>query len=179
MTDSRISLIKSQSGTVQKVGLISDTHIPVRAKKLSWKVFKVFEKVDLIIHAGDLVDISVVDRLERLAPVLAVYGNMDGPKVRGKLPRMTSVETFDWRIGVTHNPRASLGIKTMRKIAEENRFDVLVYGHTHNPKAEWTENILLINPGSTTTDLPPFVKNPSVALLRITRNKITSKIVYI
>lgn len=167
------------SGTVQNVGLISDTHIPVRSKELPSEVLNVFAEVDLIIHAGDLVDISVIDRLKQLSPVLAVYGNMDSTKVRRKLPRMTSTRVFDWKIGVIHTPQVLLGKKKMWEIAEENQLDVLVHGHTHNSNIQRSRGVLFINPGSTTTDLPPFVKNPSVALLKITQNKIKPKIVYL
>lgn len=73
-------LPRLQESSWKVVGLISDTHVPVRAKEIPKEVFKVFESVDYIIHAGDLVDLSVVDDLEQLAPVLVVYGNMDGPK---------------------------------------------------------------------------------------------------
>ena len=62
----------------KKVGLISDTHVPKRAHYVPKRVFEIFEKVDYIIHAGDLVELAVVDELEQLAPVLAVHGNMDG-----------------------------------------------------------------------------------------------------
>jgi putative phosphoesterase len=50
------------------VGLISDTHVPVRAKCIPKTVFKVFENVDFIVHAGDLVKLAVIDELEQLAP---------------------------------------------------------------------------------------------------------------
>lgn len=159
--------------------MISDTHIPVRAREIPHRVFEVFEDVDFIVHAGDLVDISVIDKLERLAPVLAVYGNMDGPKIRGKLPKMDSAKALNQKIGVMHNPGTLFGMKKMREIAQENNFDVLVYGHTHNPRIKWEGNTLFINPGSPTNPLPPFITQPSVALLKITKDKITPQIVYI
>jgi putative phosphoesterase len=164
---------------VKTVGLISDTHIPVRAREIPRKVFEVFEDVSFIVHAGDLVEVSVIDELEQFAPVLAVYGNMDGPKIRGKLPKMNSAKAFNWKIGVMHNPRALFGLSKMRQIAQENGFDVLVYGHTHNPKTRWERNILYINPGSPTNPLPPFIAKPSVALLKISKKKITPEIIHI
>ena len=78
------------TSTVKTVGVISDTHVPTRARHLPRRVFQVFEEVELILHAGDLVELSVVRELEKLAPVLAVHGNMDGPEVRAELPRRTS-----------------------------------------------------------------------------------------
>lgn len=177
--ESQVLLRLRESGAVKNVGLISDTHIPVRAREIPHRVFEVFEDVDFIVHAGDLVDISVIDKLERLAPVLAVYGNMDGPKIRGKLPKMDSAKTLNRKIGVIHNPGTLFGMKKMREIAQENNFDVLVYGHTHNAGIKWEGNTLFINPGSPTNPLPPFITQPSVALLKITKDKITPQIVYI
>ena len=162
---------------IKIVGLISDTHIPVKAKFLPQIIFKHFEKADYIIHAGDLVDMSVIDDLEQLAPVLAVFGNVDGPEIQKKLPKLNSVKVFNWKIGVTHNPNSLFSIKTMLKLAKENGFNALVCGHTHKASISWKENILFINPGSPTHPLPPFIIKPSVALLRITKEKIMPKII--
>jgi putative phosphoesterase len=163
----------------KSVGLISDTHIPVRARDIPKKVFEVFDKVDFIVHAGDLVEMSVIDELEQVAPVLAVCGNMDGPEIRGKLPKMNSVKAFDWKIGVIHDPGALFGMRKMREIAKKNGFDVLVYGHTHNSAIKWEGNTLFINSGSPTNPLPPFITKPTVALLRITKERITPAIIQI
>ena len=59
------------------IGLISDTHIPDRAKEIPEKVFEAFSEVDLIMHAGDLTSPKVIDDLEQIAPVMAIQGNMD------------------------------------------------------------------------------------------------------
>lgn len=177
--ESQVLLRLRESGLTKTVGLIADTHIPVRAREIPRKVFEVFDKVEFIIHAGDLVDLSVIDELEQLAPVLAVYGNMDGPKIRGKLSKMNSVKVFDWKIGVMHDPRALFGMGKMREIAKQNGFSVLVYGHTHNPRIKWEGNTLFTNPGSPTNPLPPFITKPSVALLRIAKQKIMPEIIHI
>jgi putative phosphoesterase len=161
------------------VGLISDTHIPARARSIPKEVFKIFENVTFIVHAGDLVQLSVIDELEQLAPVLAVYGNMDGPEVSGALSKVNSVKIFDWKIGVTHDPGSLFGMGKMREIAKKNSFNVLVYGHTHNARMKWDGDTLFINPGSPTNPIPPFITKPSVALLRITKEKITPEIIEI
>jgi hypothetical protein len=166
-------------GSAKTVGLISDTHVPVRAKSIPKEVFKIFENVDFIIHAGDLVELSVIDEMEQLAPVLAVCGNMDGPEIRGRLPRINSFKVFDWKIGVMHDPRALFGIGKMRKIVKQNDFNVLVYGHTHSSNIKWDENTLFINPGSPTNPIPPFVIKPTVALLKVTKGNITPEIIQI
>jgi putative phosphoesterase len=169
----------SSVNAAKTVGLISDTHIPVRARCIPKMVFKVFEDVDFIVHAGDLVKLAVIDELEQLAPVLAVHGNMDGPEVSGALPKLNSLKISDWKIGVMHDPSTLFGMGKMRKIAKQNGFNVFVFGHTHNSSIRWEGKTLYINPGSPTNPLPSFLNRPSVALLKITREAITPKIIQI
>ena len=159
------------------VGLISDTHVPVRAKCIPKSVLNIFGKVDYIIHAGDLVQLEVIDELEQLAPVLAVHGNMDGPDVSGALPKMNSLRIFEWKIGVMHDPSTSLGTRKMREIARLNGFNVLVYGHTHTSSVRWEGKTLFINPGSPTNPVSGFLSKASVALLRVTQDTISPEIV--
>ena len=170
---------KLWENSAKTVGVISDTHVPDRARRIPERVFKVFENVDFIVHAGDLVQLSVVDDLERLAPVLVVSGNMDEPEVKRKLPKLDSFKVFDWRIGVTHNPGAHFGTGRMHEIAGANGFSVLIHGHTHSSNVKWERDILFINPGSPTNPSPPFLAKPSVALLRVTRERIIPEIVNI
>ncbi len=160
------------------IGLISDTHIPSRAKGIPKEVFTTFATVDFIIHAGDLVQLSVIDELEQIAPVLAVSGNMDGPEVSGILPQINSLKIFDRKIGVVHDPNTLMGMNTMREITQENGFDVLVYGHTHNANIKWEGKTLYINPGSPTNP-SSLLNKPSVALLKITKDEITPEIIHI
>jgi putative phosphoesterase len=160
------------------VGLISDTHVPVRAKCIPKMVFKVFENVDFIVHAGDLVQLAVIDELEQLAPVLAVHGNMDGPEVSGALPKLNSLKLSDWKIGVMHDPSTMFGMGKMREIARQNGFNVFVYGHTHNSSIKWEGKTLYINPGSPTNPTS-FISRPSVGLLKVTREAIVPEIIHL
>jgi len=169
--------VARSDSSMMKVGLISDTHVPTRAMKIPLRVFKVFQNVDHIIHAGDLVELEVIYELERLAPVLAVHGNMDRVNIREKLPKMNELELYDWRIGIIHDPGALLGLGNMRKIIRENNYDVLVYGHTHRSSIRWDDSRLFINPGSPTNPLPPFITNPTVATLKLTRERIQPEII--
>lgn len=153
------------------IGLISDTHIPTRAREIPRKVFNVFSKADIIIHAGDLVRTNVLKELEKVAPVVAVHGNMDFSEVKEKLPRMNSVEIAGKKIGVIHN----VGIfrtEIMEKIAKENYFDILVFGHTHRQFFMEKEGRIFVNPGSATNPMPPLLVKPSVALLKISKEKV-------
>jgi putative phosphoesterase len=160
----------------KNVGLISDTHVPKRARYIPKRVFEIFEKVDYIIHAGDLVELEVVDELEQLAPVLAVHGNMDGVDTRGALPRVNSLRVFDWKIGVMHDPDVLFGFNKMREIAKQNCFNVFVYGHTHTASIKWEGKTLYINPGSPTDPALSTLK-PSLGVLKITKDAITPQIV--
>jgi putative phosphoesterase len=160
------------------VGLISDTHVPMRAKCIPKEVFRIFEKVDYIVHAGDLVELAVIDELEQLAPVLAVHGNMDGSEVSGALPKMNSLKVLDWKIGVMHDPNTMFGMGKMRDIAKQNGFNVFVYGHTHNSNIKWEASTLYVNPGSPTNPAS-FIAKPSVGLLKITRDCISPEIVHL
>lgn len=75
-----------------RIGVISDTHVPVRARVLPGAVFEVLAGVDLILHAGDLVTLDVLDELAAIAPVMAVHGNVDRPEVIERLPAALRVE---------------------------------------------------------------------------------------
>ena len=158
------------------VGVISDTHVPKRAKCIPKRVFEIFQGVDYIIHAGDLVELSVMDELEEIAPVLAVRGNSDGLEVVNALPKFNSLKVFDWKIGVIHDQNILDGVDSMSEIVKTNGFDVFVYGHTHLAKIMWEGKILFLNPGSPTDPALSFGK-PSVGLLKITKETITPQIV--
>ncbi len=158
------------------VGLISDTHVPKRAAKVPQKVFDIFQNVDFIVHAGDLVELSVIDELEQAAPVLAVRGNMDSPQASDALPTINSLKIFGWKIGVMHDPDVSNGSDKMIYVAQENGFNVLVFGHTHSPRIKWEGETLFVNPGSP-TDPSSILNKPSVGLLRVTKKAIVPQII--
>jgi len=160
------------------IGLISDTHVPERARCIPKEILQIFENVDYIIHAGDLVELSVIDELEQIAPVLAVHGNMDSPEVREILPRLNSLKLFDWKIGVAHDPGMLHNIGKLKEVISQNRFNVFVNGHTHRSSIKWEDKTLYINPGSPINPDTPFNK-PTVALLKVTKETIIPEIVQI
>jgi len=159
------------------IGLISDTHVPAHAKKVPPQVYKVFEEVDLIIHAGDLTTIEVVEQLSEKAKVIAVHGNMDSKQVCLKFPSLASLNICGWKIGVVHDAGVLFRKMRTRSLARKHGFNVLVYGHIHHAKFYWEKDILYINPGSPTFPLPPFFTKPTVALLKLNRKKIEPRIV--
>lgn len=160
------------------IGVISDTHVPTRAKCVPKEALQEFENVDYIIHAGDLVDLTVIDELEQLAPVLAVHGNMDSLQVSSVLPKLNSLKLFDWKIGVAHDPGMLRDIGKMQQIIEQNGFNVFVTGHTHRSDIKWSGKTLYVNPGSPINPDTPFSK-PTVALLKVTKDLIVPEIIHI
>lgn len=159
------------------VGLISDTHIPARAKAIPNKVFEIFQNVHLIVHAGDLTRMSILDELQQMAPVVAVHGNMDTKSVKQKLPVVNSVEVYDWKIGVTHSLRFFSRTGGFKGFGKNRAFHVFVAGHTHRPSLKYKDGLLLVNPGSPTNPIPSFLTKASVALLKVTKKEIEPEIV--
>ena len=152
------------------IGLISDTHIPDRRIKLPQPVFDAFEDVDLIIHAGDITSQSVIDDLERLAPVHAVEGNMDMVVGELELPASQVIEAEGHKIGIVHGevyPRGDT--QQLYYTALELGVDILVSGHSHIAQLEKIKDVILVNPGSPTN---PRLSEPSVAVLEINGSKI-------
>ena len=158
------------------IGLISDTHIPDRAKQLPQNVLDAFSDVDLILHAGDLTSLEVIEELEEIAPVMAVQGNMD--RVSGiKLPKAKIVEAEGLKIGIVHGevyPRGDT--QQLVYLAKELGADILVSGHSHQPKIEQTDGVLLINPGS---PIVPRLADRTVMLLEINNKEVDVEIVKI
>jgi len=161
------------------VGLISDTHVPSRARAVPPRVFEIFRDASLILHAGDLTQLSVLRELERLAPVVAVHGNMDGKEVLERLPKVNSVEVEGWRVGLTHSLGMFIGPRQMKKAVQQKDFNALVFGHTHRPMVRREASVLFINPGSPTDPMPPFLTKPTIGLLRVSREGIEPEITQI
>ncbi|MEU2988941.1 metallophosphoesterase [Streptomyces griseoincarnatus] len=131
--------------------LMSDTHLPKRAKKLPEPLLEEIPRADVVVHAGDWVDTDTLDLLEsRSRRLLAVYGNNDGPALRARLPEVARAELGGLRFGVVHETGPARGRE--KRCAE--RFpdlDVLVFGHSHIPwDTTAPAGLRLLNPGSPT-----------------------------
>lgn len=150
------------------IGLISDTHIPDRVKVLPPKVFETFEDVDMILHAGDVTSQELLDKLSEMAPVTAVQGNTD--RIAGlELPKHEVVDANGLKIGITHGevyPRGDS--QQLAYIAKQMNVDILVSGHSHQPKIEQIEDVLLLNPGSPSV---PRLADRTVMLLNVDDKK--------
>ncbi|WP_369220978.1 metallophosphoesterase [Streptomyces sp. R39] len=131
--------------------LTSDTHLPLRAKRLPDQLLAELPRADAVLHAGDWVDEATLDLLEsRSRRLVGVYGNNDGPGLRARLPEVAYAELGGLRFGVIHETGAAQGRET-RCAARFPDLDVLVFGHSHIP---WDTTapggLRLLNPGSPT-----------------------------
>lgn len=132
-----------------KIAVLSDTHIPTKAKKLPEILLRELEQVDSIIHAGDLVSVEVLEQLQSLAPVHAVCGNVDNEKIKRMLPEKLKLKLNGFKIGVTHGHlvRGNMLDRLSYIFPEE---DLIIFGHTHKPVNQKIGQQVFFNPGSPT-----------------------------
>ena len=131
------------------IAVLGDTHLPRGARRLSDECVQVLEAADLILHVGDFTAVSVLDELRSLAPVAAVYGNVDEPGVREQLPERLVVEVEHLRIGLVHDAGGRTG-RHERLRAWFPGCDLVCYGHSHLPELERHRRVWIVNPGSPT-----------------------------
>ena len=146
-----------------RIGLISDTHIPEARKSLWPQVYDAFRDVDLIMHAGDIHELFVLDALEELAPVYAARGNGEdgggGRPVQPEDPRVKYAWLLEleglW-VGLTHYvpvperpPNFTLE-RWIERFFPERTPDVIVSGDTHREIIAEVQGVLCVNPGSPT-----------------------------
>ena len=184
------------------VGLLSDTHVPRRLKRLPETVLDALAGVDLILHAGDVDDPAALEPLRAIAPVHAVRGNVhlhefsDGGAA---LPTVVELYLAGRRIVLTHGHQPGLfglwlkgwdvlvkylglmdGTAFNRRIARRlvrlhPAADVIVFGHTHRACWEWVDGKLLVNPGAV---CPTRGERPTVARLRLGAGRPEVEIVH-
>lgn len=165
------------------IGIIGDTHI-YKKGMVPEKALKTFRdnKVDLIIHSGDIASFLVLKDLEKIASVYAVQGNNDLPEIEEKYPALLLLKIFNWKIGVLHSLTSVFGsffgkeVEKAKELINKYKFDIIISGHIHRPYIKKIDKLLLINSGSPNQ---PFLSKPSVAILRITQNSHQAKIIYL
>jgi putative phosphoesterase len=176
-----------------RIGVLADTHVPDVFPALPTRVLELFSGVDIILHAGDVSDLGVLQQLEPIAQTFAVCGDRDSAQVRHYLEEKQRL-TFGGRaVGLVHGHRAWEGgalrqmayrLNRARRAAtlwgyvlrQFNDVDVIVFGHSHAPYMKMHGSTLLFNPGSL---LPRFGRVGSVGLLEINATSIKARIVAI
>lgn len=131
--------------------LLADTHVPARARDLPAPVWGAVDAADVVVHAGDWIDVALLDALEsRARRLVGCWGNNDGSALRARLPEVARVELEGVRLGVVHETGPATG-REARCDAAHPGLDVLVFGHSHIPWDTTTPGGLrLLNPGSPT-----------------------------
>jgi putative phosphoesterase len=140
-----------------RIGLLSDTHIPEVEKALPPEVMEAFRNVDLILHAGDIYISSVLDELEKIAPVLAARGDDDyGNVVSDKRVKEKHILKLEGQTLWLIHEKRDFDIftyqlsKNYQEQDRQNPPDIVVFGHYHHTFVQHDRGVLLVNPGSPT-----------------------------
>jgi putative phosphoesterase len=153
---------------IARIGLISDTHMPQRCPALPPSLFDVLHGVDLLLHAGDVGELWVLDRLSAIAPLIAVHGNDDSAEAQRELPYQQLIAVAGQRILLWHSHYADRQeemdsrrdnalppkLAHIAACAQRTGSTIVVFGHWHIPLTYQHENVLLINPGAIASGNP-------------------------
>ena len=133
-----------------QIALISDTHMPKGPRRLPESCVERLKSADLIIHAGDLSAMSVLNELRSYSKVIAVHGNVDGREVREALPETAEFEANGATIAVIHDAGPAPG-RLDRLSRRFPNAQAVVFGHSHQPLHQETpDGFQIFNPGSPT-----------------------------
>lgn len=159
---------------IVRIGVIADTHIPQKALRIPDTVLRRFERVDRILHAGDLSSLATLDQLAAYAPVDAVQGNIEQQAVIETLPIKRELLIGGCVIGVVHilGGQRQYARNAMREFPGAR---VVIFGHSHVPHLADDGELLLLNPGSATDRR----RQPhcTVAILTIEDGRLRAEIV--
>lgn len=134
------------------LGVVADTHVPSRGKRWATEpVVRFFQRArpDLILHAGDAGHMSILDELGEVAPTISVRGNADPLDLIDALPDQWRVTVGGRTILLLHGDRGRSAVATAHAAAGEG-IDLVVFGHSHQPRIELAGSTILFNPGSPT-----------------------------
>ena len=147
-----------------KIGVISDTHGLLRPQAVT-----ALQGVNHILHAGDIGDLRILDKLREVAPVTAIRGNVDTQPAFRHLPETEAVELSGQLIYLIHNVN-QLDLKP-----DAAGFAAVISGHSHKPVIAWEQNVLFLNPGS--AGPRRFSLPVSVGILTITGDRLRARII--
>ncbi|MFA4992240.1 MAG: metallophosphoesterase family protein [Candidatus Omnitrophota bacterium] len=158
-----------------KIGVISDTHIPIKCCELPQGLLKGLKGCELLIHAGDLVDECVLEELGKIAKVEAVYGNMDPQKLKSALPEKKTLEACGKKIGIMHGyGHPDKLVELLKNEFIQQKPDIIIFGHSHVPMNDYVDGTLFFNPGSATDTV--FTPYRSYGIIEIDKGKISARI---
>ena len=133
-----------------EIAIISDTHLPRGSRALAAGCVERLKAADLIVHAGDLSALEVLDQLQTLNEVVAVHGNVDDADVRAVLPESAVIDVAGHRIAIVHDAGPAAG-RLRRLRTRFPRAEAVIFGHSHIPRHERApDGFQIFNPGSPT-----------------------------
>ncbi|MFA5093544.1 MAG: metallophosphoesterase family protein [Candidatus Omnitrophota bacterium] len=135
-----------------RIGVISDTHIPLKAEHVPAAALDAFKQVDMVVHAGDMIELSAINELREVCQnVVAVCGNMDPEKIAKKFPVKNIFQVCGFKIAVMHGYGAPVDlIKVLKDAFKNDHPNIIIFGHSHQPMNEIIDGVLFFNPGSAT-----------------------------
>jgi uncharacterized protein len=138
------------SGSRLTLAVVSDTHLPRRTRRLPAGCVERMRAADAILHAGDFIELPVLEEIAALGPPLhAVRGNVDSAELQARLPLTRVVEAGGARIAMIHDAGPATGrLGRMRRRFPDA--DAVVFGHSHLPLHETARGFAIFNPGSPT-----------------------------
>ena len=133
-----------------RLGIVSDTHLPRGSRAIPVNCLERLAAADAILHAGDLIELSVLEQLQAIGPpVHAVRGNVDSAQLQARLPLVRTVEAGGATIAMIHDSGSAGGrLERMRRRFPDA--DAVVFGHSHLPLHEERAGFAIFNPGSPT-----------------------------
>jgi uncharacterized protein len=133
-----------------RLGIVSDTHLPRGSRALPPDCLERLAAADAILHAGDLIELSVLELLQSIGPpVHAIRGNVDSAQLQARLPLVRTVEAGGARIAMIHDAGPAQG-RLARMRRRFPQADAVVFGHSHLPLHEEADGFQIFNPGSPT-----------------------------
>ncbi len=172
-----------------RIALLSDTHVPTLLPELPSQLLERLAGVDLILHAGDLVSIEVLESLQSIADTVAVHGNVDYHQVVSQLPRRQLLSVVGREVGLIHGNQAprierqylqggsydSPAMETFYQYLAHELPDaeIIVFGHVHVPVVKHWNDRLLVNPGA----VAPYRGHSSFGLLDLHADRVRPQII--
>jgi putative phosphoesterase len=157
-----------------RILVLSDTHIPRAAADMPKRVYDEIETCDMIFHAGDFVEKSLLDKLSALRETKAVYGNMDSGKLKEMLNPKEVIDVGRFSIGLIHGYGAP-GELIETVASEFSSVNAIVFGHSHAATSIVKNGVLFFNPGSPTDRI--FAAYNSYGILEVSEKKVEGKII--
>jgi putative phosphoesterase len=133
-----------------RIAIVADTHLPRGSRAIPPACLERMRSADLVLHAGDLSALPVLEELRALGrPLAAVHGNVDSSELRRLLPERQVVDAAGARIGMVHDAGPASGrVRRLRTAFPD--CDAVVFGHSHVPLHEEEAGFQIFNPGSPT-----------------------------